>query len=57
MVEFEAGGAAGDEPFVAAAFFAAVVDHQLEGVEHDADGSADQSDRDRAAAIRTQIWL
>lgn len=49
VVEFEAGGTAGDERFVAGDFLAAVVDHQLGGVEHDADGPSDQPDRHRVA--------
>jgi hypothetical protein len=49
VVEFEAGSIAGDEPLVPGDLLAAVVDHELGGVEHDADGAADQPHRHRVA--------
>lgn len=49
VVEIEAGFVAGDKPLVPGNLLAAVVDHQLGGVEHDADSAPDQPDRDRVA--------
>ncbi|MFJ5975108.1 hypothetical protein [Streptomyces sp. NPDC093060] len=57
VVEFEAGPIASNEPFVPGDFLAAVVDHELRGVEHDATVRPISRTGTEQRLIRTQIWL